>query len=91
MSKLVVIFESKELTQADYDNVLAEMGERLANSNRPVHIAFQKGDSWCVVDVWESEEAMADFAMNVIMPAFSKIGVPAPQPQVFPLHNLMNG
>ena len=91
MSKLVVIFESKELTQAQYDSVLVEMGEKLANANRPIHIAFQKGDSWCVVDVWESEEALNDFAMNVIIPAFTKLGIQPPQPQVFPLHNLMNG
>ena len=92
MSKLVVIFESNELTQQQYDSVLLEMNEKekMADVNRPVHIAFQKGDSWCVIDVWNSEEALNDFAANVIMPSFVKLGVNPPQPQVYPIHRLVN-
>ena len=92
MSKMVAIFESNELTQQQYDSILQEMGEieKAEYPNRPVHIAFQKGDSWCVVDVWNSEEVLMDFAGRVIMPTFEKLGITPPQPQVYPIYRYVN-
>ena len=93
MSKVVAIFESNELTQQQYDSILQEMGEveKSLSNKRPVHIAYQKGDSFCVIDVWNSEEELNAFAGSAIMPAFEKLGINPPIPQIYPIHRLVGG
>ena len=92
MGKIVAIFESSELTQEQYDGLLTEMGEmeRAQYPNRPVHIAFQKGNSFCVIDVWNSPDLLEDFGKNVLGPVFGKLGITAPAPQVYPIHRYVN-
>ncbi len=36
-------------------------------------------DGWCVVDVWESEQAFARFRDSQLGPAFGKMKLPQPQ------------
>ncbi|SRR5260221_5611504 len=92
MSKLVVLFELEGMTSKEYDAILQTLGgqERLINDNRPVHIAFEKGNKWCVVDVWESEEALADFAARYLGPAFQKLGLNPPRPEILPVYRYVN-
>ena len=91
MSKIVAYFEFPEMTQAHYDAIIAEMkkNNQLFDERRLSHVAFQKGPNWCVVDVWNSEEDLADFAKNNLIPKFEKVGLNPPPPQVFPAHNYM--
>jgi len=42
-----------------------------------------------VVDVWESEETLESFAKNDLMPAFQKLNLNPPMPQVFSVYNTM--
>jgi hypothetical protein len=92
MGKIVAIFESSELTQQQYDNILSEMGEveKAQHPNRPVHISFQKGNSFCVIDVWNSPETLEEFGRNVLGPIFGKLGIAPPPPQVYPIHRYIN-
>lgn len=92
MGKLVVIFEAPGMTSEQYDVILKELGEKEASANqdRPVHLAFQKADGWCVIDVWESEEALKDFAEKNLIPAFQKLGIPPLQPKIIPLYRFVN-
>jgi len=49
---------------------------------RIVHICFETDDGWVVVDVWESEEALAKFG--------DVLGLDeARQPKVYKVHNMM--
>lgn len=88
MSKIVVLFELPGMTSKEYDAILQTLGEKekLMNEKRPVHIAFEKNGAWCVVDVWESEEALTDFARNDLIPAFQKLGLNPPKPEIFSVY-----
>ena len=91
MSKVVAYFEFAEMTQQNYDDVLQELkaqGKQF-DQRRPSHVAFQKGPNWCVVDVWNSQDDLLDFAQNTLFPIFKQLGLEPPPPQVFPLHNMM--
>lgn len=90
MSKIVTYFESP-LTQAQYDEIITEMkkNNKLWDERRPSHVAFQKGANLCIVDVWNSEEEMMDFAQNNLLPIFQKMGLNFPPPQIYPAHNYM--
>src|SRR5215471_3292243 len=90
MSKIVAVNEFP-LTSAQYDAILAEMkkNNQLFDERRPSHVAFQKGSDWCVVDVWNSEEELNDFAQNNLIPIFQKLGLNLPPPQIYPAYNYM--
>jgi hypothetical protein len=93
MSKVVALFEAPGLTADQYDSLMNDMKAegKLPNPNHLAHVAFQKDDKWCVVDVWNSAEAMNEFAMTTLIPVFVKLGItPPPPPQVYPLHSLMD-
>jgi len=92
MSKIVAYFEFSDMTSKEYDAIINELKKRgwLKNANRPSHVAFDKNGSWCVVDVWESQEALMDFAGNHLIPIFNQLGITPPQPMVFPVHNYID-
>lgn len=92
MSQFVVFFESADITSAQYDAILNELGERekIRNTDRPVHLAFQNGEKFCVIDVWNTEEAFMDFARNDLAPIFNKLGLPLAPPKVMPVHRVVH-
>jgi len=56
------------------------------------HSATAAKNEFCrstVVDVWESEEALESLAKNDLMPAFQKLNLNPPMPQVFSVYNTM--
>jgi hypothetical protein len=91
MSKIVVLFELPGMTSKQYDAILQTLKEKgkLFNDQRPIHVSYEKDGAWCVVDVWESEEALERFAKNDLIPAFQKLNLDPPRPQVFPVYNTM--
>ena len=93
MSKIVALFQfdGGGLTQESYDKVLSELKSqgKMYDERRPSHVAFQNGPNFCVVDVWNSEEELKDFAENTLFPIFHKLNVTPQPPQVFPAHNYM--
>lgn len=91
MKKIVVYFELPELTMQQYDAICKELtaGNNMYSPDRPSHVAFQKGDTCCVVDVWNSEEAFMNFGRNVLFPIFGKLGINPPPPAIFPAHHFV--
>ena len=93
MSKIVAYFEFPDQTlgQAQYDDIISEMkkNNKLWDERRLSHVAFQKGPNFCVVDVWNSEEELTDFAQNNLSPIFKKLGLNPAPPQIYPAHNYM--
>ncbi|HET9824168.1 MAG TPA: hypothetical protein VFP87_02475 [Chitinophagaceae bacterium] len=69
-------FANQTLTQAKYDAIIAEMkkNNQLWDERRPSHVAFQKGPNWCIVDVWNSEEELNDFAQSNLLPSLRSWG-----------------
>jgi hypothetical protein len=91
MSKIIAIFELSDFTEKNYDDIVAELKatNSLPSENRPSHTAFQKGDKWCVIDVWNSEAAFLEFGQKTLFPIFGKLGLAPQPPQIFPVHHFV--
>lgn len=89
MNKIVVLFEFEGMGAKEYDAICEDLrkNDKLYNYNRPSHVAFERDGKWCVVDVWNSEEAMREFAESGLIPAFQKLGINPPQPVILPAHS----
>ncbi|MGC4100539.1 hypothetical protein [Ferruginibacter sp.] len=91
MSKIVMITEVPGTTYKEYDAILSELNNtgKLPAAGCLSHVAFQKDNSWCVVDVWESKEACMEFAQNTLFPIFGRLGITPAQPAFFAAHNFI--
>jgi hypothetical protein len=88
---MVSIFDLQGLTQKNYDDIVAELKANggFPHEHRLSHAAFQKGDGWCVIDVWDSVEDLMEFGQNRLFPIFGKLGLTASQPQIYPVHHFI--
>ncbi len=92
---IVMVHDSPGGTREQYEQV----GARLTDghgfnslSDWPVagilsHTAGPTDDGWCVIDVWESEEAFQRFG-EVIGPVLQELDYPG-QPRIFEVHNFV--
>ncbi len=89
MSKVVVLFEFAGMTSREYDAICDELRaqNKLLNKDRPAHVSFERDGKWCVVDVWNSADAVKEFAETALKPAFTKLGINPPQPVILPAYN----
>lgn len=92
MSTITVLFDMPNVTSTQYDQVIQGLAAAGLGSpkGRLYHIASPKEGGWLVVDVWESGELLDQFAQTLI-PVMQQAGVTPPQPQVYPLHNVVTG
>lgn len=89
---IAVIFDVPGMSAESYDRILAgleEAGEG-APDGRRYHVAVAKPDGWFVLDVWESQAQLDRFAQTLI-PIIQREVDPPPQPQVYPVHNIVKG
>ena len=92
MSTITVVFDMPNVTSAQYDEVIRSL-DAAGEGNpkgRLYHLASPKEEGWLVVDVWESDELLNQFAQTLI-PIMQEAGLTPPQPQVYPLHNVISG
>jgi quinol monooxygenase YgiN len=88
-----IVIEFDGIGQDKYEAVMKELNLQLhSNSNWPEgiisHVAGKTPTGWCVVDVWESEQAFGKFRESKLGPAFGKVtGMPEPKMTMFQLHN----
>jgi hypothetical protein len=89
MSKITAVFEIPGLTAAQYDAILNELKSqgKLLHEQRPSHVAFQKGEDWCVIDTWDSQEALMEYAQTTMFPIFEKLGIAPTEPAIYSVHN----
>ena len=89
---ILLVSDAPQDTLAQYDQVIARL--EAAGHGRPPgrrsHTAARKGDGYLVVDVWESQEALDRF-LEVLLPALQEVGSTSPPPQVYPVHNTIEG
>jgi hypothetical protein len=84
-----LIFEGPGVTQAQYEQVRKEV----APGDRPpegavYHVAGPTENGWCVVEVWESEEALQRFIDEKLRQALPKAGITG-QPRTFQVARIM--
>jgi hypothetical protein len=90
MSDITVIFDMPMVTAEQYDQVIKDL--EAAGAGNPAgrlhHVASPKEGGWLVVDVWESDETLNQFAQTLV-PIMQNAGLTPPQPQVYPVHNII--
>lgn len=87
------VFNLPSMNSERYDQVIK--GLEAAGQGNPkgrlFHVASrQKDGSIIVTDVWESAELLDQFG-KTLMPILENAGVTPVEPNVFPVHNVING
>ncbi len=92
-----MVLISPEFTQEQYEETVRKLTGGKSHVNSPAdwpvdgllaHIAGQGKDTFRVVDVWESEEALDRFA-EIIVPILREVGVEG-EPEVYPTHTYLS-
>ncbi|MBX9785366.1 MAG: hypothetical protein K2X48_18935 [Chitinophagaceae bacterium] len=86
MKKIVALFNVVGYTPEQYNEVIKEL-DALGKLKQPAYInrvVAQQTDGLLIIDVWESEEALNEFA-ETLVPILIKHGVTPAQPTLLPL------
>lgn len=88
--EIVAVFEIPGMTSEQYDQVIKglEAAGEGSPEGRLYHVAASKSGGWFVADVWRSPELLDQFAQT-LMPILQQAGVTPPQPQIYPVHNII--
>ena len=86
-----LILEFQGVGKEKYDAVMRELGLDKKNAHWPrgviSHFAGPVPGGWCVVDLWESQQAFDTFRERQLQPAFQKVGgIPKPEIKTVPIH-----
>jgi quinol monooxygenase YgiN len=84
-----LIFDAPGMTKAQYEQVRDEVTQ----GDRPPqgalnHVAGATDNGWCVVETWESQEALDRFFQEKLQKALQKAGI-THQPRIFEVTNTM--
>ncbi len=84
-----VIFEAPGVTQAQYEQV----SKQVTPENKPApgmlyHAGGPTANGWCVVEVWESQEAMDRFFQQGLGKALQEANINV-QPRSFQVFNIV--
>lgn len=86
---IAAVFDYPDHPVDDYLRVFEIGGPPIAEQPaRLSHVCYRNGDGFTVVDVWESEQAFAQFG-QIIGPVLQQIGLDA-LPRVFPVHRTVS-
>jgi hypothetical protein len=95
---VMAVFQFPGLTQEKYEEITRKLtngkSRMESRSDWPVdgllvHAAGQGENGFCVVDVWESEEAFRRFG-ETLVPTLQEFGVEG-EPEVYPTHAFVSG
>jgi hypothetical protein len=94
---IMAILDQPGMTQAQYEQVADKVsrGRGLVEkaTDWPVpglisHASAPTANGWCVVDIWESEEAFRQFG-EILLPLLREVGAPEVEPKIYPVFNLV--
>jgi hypothetical protein len=87
---IAMYFHPASFTAAQYDETIARLAAAGAGSpaGRLHHSCFGPPDSLMVYDVWDSQESFDKFG-ETLMPIMAEMGIDAGQPDVMPVHNVI--
>ncbi len=77
-------------TKEQYDQVIEKLN--LGGKTAPggmFHLASVTEEGVKVFDVWESKEAFDKFLSEKLLPIMQELGIKAGDPQVWPVHNIL--
>jgi hypothetical protein len=89
---IIAIFEVEGATASKYDEVisrLTEIGERVPDGQL-YHVCYGEKDRLQVIDIFESPEKLQAFGAK-LMPILQDLGIEAKPPQIFDVHNIIDG
>jgi hypothetical protein len=90
---VVLIHQGPSVTQAKYEETVRRLTGGKSRLESPsdwpvegllVHVAGQGPRGFCVVDVWQSEEACSRFG-EILQPILQEVGI-VDQPEIYPAH-----
>ena len=93
---IMAVHQVPSLTQEKYEEVIRRLTNGKSRVESPsdlpfegllVHIAGQRENGFCIVDIFESEEAVARFR-EAISPIVHEVGIEEP-PEFFPAHTFV--
>jgi hypothetical protein len=86
---ILVIFTGAGVEKSRYDALKKEVDWQ---QNPPAGLVFAAAGfdkmGVRVADVWESQQALDEFLNKRLLPAMKKLKVPAPQVEIFPVHDM---
>jgi hypothetical protein len=87
---IAVYFHPEAMSTSQYNDVMSRLDAagHSAPSGRSHHSAFGPDDHLMVYDVWDSQEAF-DAYRPTLMPILAEVGVDPGQPDVMPVHNIV--
>ena len=87
---VAIYFHPESMSAAQYDDIMKRLDA--AGVGRPAgrlhHSTFGPPDHLMVYDVWDSAESFQKFG-ETLMPILGELGVDPGQPDIMPLHNLV--
>jgi hypothetical protein len=89
---LGMYFTPTSFTPARYDNAICrlEAAGVGAPAGRLYHVAIETDGQIQVFDVWDSQESFQAFGATLV-PILAELGVDPGEPQVSPVHNIIEG
>ena len=87
---IIAIFTGKGFTQEMYDKLRKEVNWENEKIDGWIShtVGFDESGELHMVNVWESIEKMKEAFTNRLMPIMKKIGIPAPQADVYPAYKV---
>ena len=88
--KIMAMFNLAGMSAEQYDQLLQNM-EAAGVLNMPgrlSHVASVTEEGIVAVDVWESAEALQQFA-GTLIPMLQQVGVTPSSPKIYPVYNMM--
>ena len=87
---IAIYFNPEGMSAAKYDEIMQKLEAAGQGSpkGRSHHSTFGPKDRLMVYDVWDSQEDFDAFGQT-LMPILAELGVDAGQPDVMPVHNIV--
>jgi hypothetical protein len=87
---IAMYFHPQSMSAAQYDEVIQRLDKGGAGQprGRIHHSCFGSPESVMVYDVWESQELFNEFGAT-LMPILQELGIDPGQPEVMPVHNII--
>jgi hypothetical protein len=89
---LGMYFRPSSFTPARYDDTIKrlEAAGAGAPSGRLYHVALEADGQIQVLDIWDSQESFEAFGATLV-PIMTELGADPGEPQVSPVHNIIEG